>query len=197
VVTILPAILAFTIASTIAGLELITSKYPRTFFLMSRSGPLYAFVSIYGGIAFVTTFLLPQLKIEITGVGRNDWVNAVIVGVSIKAILHIRLFNVTTGAGSEFPVGFETILQLFEPWLLRTIDLDHFRHLRRYIDARAAGYVDVAVVRARIAENIPPGFSPAERAALTADAARLATVNELMELYLSYVGRRTFEQIFP
>jgi uncharacterized protein YciW len=80
---------------------------------------------------------------------------------------------------------------------LRTIDLDHFMRVRRYIGLRSARYLDADVVRAAILANIPPAFSAAERAALATDVAHLTTVAELMELYLSYVGRGTFEQIFP
>ncbi len=192
------AFVAFLIAATITGLELITSKYPRTYFLLYRCTALYAYIAIYGVIGLGTTLLLPYLPVKIEGIDQSSaWINAILVGISIKAILHIRLFNVTTGAGNEFPVGLETILQLFEPWLLRTIDLDHFMGVRRYIGLRSARYVDSGVVRATILANIPPAFTAAERAALTTDVAHLTTVAELMELYLSYVGRGTFEQIFP
>lgn len=191
------ALIAFAIAATISGLELITSKYPRTYFLLYRCASLYAYIVIYGVIGSGATLLLPYLPIKIEGIDQSSaWINAILIGVSIKAILHIRLFNVTTGPGNEFPVGLETILQLFEPWLLRTIDLDHFMRVRRYIGSRSARYLEADAVRSAILANIPPAFSAAERAALTTDVAHLTTVSELMELYLSYVGRGTFEEVF-
>ncbi|HYU11605.1 MAG TPA: hypothetical protein VEK82_03445 [Stellaceae bacterium] len=195
---VLAALVAFAVAATITGIELITSKYPRTCFLLLRCGAFYAYVVIYGLIAFGTTLLLPFLPIKFEGSGQSSlWVDALLVGMAIKAVLHIRLFNVTTGPGNDFPVGLETILQLFEPWLLRTIDLDHFMRVRRYLESRSGRYPNAGSVRDKILPNIPPALSAGERAALISDLAHLTTVNELMELYLRYVGRSTFEQIFP
>ena len=56
-----PSSLAFGIATVIALLELITSKYPRTFFLLKRSRALYTYALIYGVIAFGVTLGLDVL----------------------------------------------------------------------------------------------------------------------------------------
>jgi hypothetical protein len=50
-----PPFLDFCIATLIAWLELVTSKFPRTFFLLKKSLALYAYTFIYGLIGFGLT----------------------------------------------------------------------------------------------------------------------------------------------
>ncbi len=90
-------------------------------------------------------------------------------------------------------------MQLFEPWLLRTIDLDHFRALRDYIAPRAEKFPDLATVRTRIAETLPPSMcaQSAEGKAFLADVQQATSVDEAMRLYMRFVGRRLFDSIFP
>ncbi len=59
------AFVAFLIAATITGLELITSKYPRTYFLLYRCTTLYAYIAIYAVLGLGTTLLLPYLPVKI------------------------------------------------------------------------------------------------------------------------------------
>jgi len=137
-----PPILAFAIATFLAFLELVTSKYPRTAFLLRKSSALYGYVLVYGLIAFGVTLgigsLIKAEIIKLSGIGlSNPWAQAVAVGVSFKALLHIRLFSVSVGS-ETFPIGVETLVQLFEPYLLRTIDLDCFNAMEAYIAPRAA-----------------------------------------------------------
>src|SRR6266571_5245648 len=56
-----PPVLAFVIASFIAALELITSKYPRTFFLLKRCPALYIYALIYGVIGLAVMLGLNNL----------------------------------------------------------------------------------------------------------------------------------------
>jgi hypothetical protein len=134
---ILPPLLSFIIGALVAHIELITSKYPRTFFLLKKSFALYAYTLIYGILSFFVMLTLESLTraqiISLEGIGiSNQWIQALIVGVSTKALLHIRFFKVSFGSQS-FPVGVETFVFLFEPWLLRTIDLDEFNAVRDFI----------------------------------------------------------------
>ena len=108
-----PAILSFLIASGIAAQELITSKYPRSYFLLRQSKALYGYVLIYGLLALGVVLLLDGLVaagiVKLEGIGlSNPWIQAIAVGLSIKPFLHIRLFNVSLGSQS-FPVGVETV----------------------------------------------------------------------------------------
>lgn len=168
-----PPLLALAIAFLIASLELITSKYPRTFFLLRGSWALYSYAAIYGLIGFGITLAIDSVTrhgaITLEGPGvANPWVQAVVIGVSTKAFLHIRLFSVSTGRDS-FPVGMETLVQIFEPWLLRTIELAHFNALRGFLESRAARYPDLDDMKRRIKSNVPKSFSQQERTAFEAE----------------------------
>lgn len=65
-----------------------------------RSQWIYVYALIYALIAFGVMLLVDTLtengliKLERLGLS-NIWVRAIVVGVSVKAFLHIRLFNVT------------------------------------------------------------------------------------------------------
>jgi hypothetical protein len=121
-----------------------------------------------------------------------------VVGVTFKSFLHVRLFTIQAGS-KGFPIGVETLVQLFEPWLLKTIELDHFIALRNYIAPRARKFPDLATVRARIADNLPPSLSKQsdEGKAFLADVQQATSVNEAMRLYMSFVGRKLFDAVFP
>src|ERR1700675_1692923 len=96
-----PAILALALASFVAWLELATSKYPRTLSLIRKYWALYVYALVYGVAGFAIMLLLPLLSIKLEGplIG-NRWVEAVAIGLSTKAFLHIRLFTISTGAQS-------------------------------------------------------------------------------------------------
>jgi hypothetical protein len=198
---ILPWLLAFVIASLVTLFEFVTSTYPRTAFLVCKSKYLYVYVAIYGAIAALLTALFPLLAAEqatIEGAGAdNPWVQALVIGVSVKALLHIRLFNVNTGPEKAFPVGVETVVMLFEPWLIRNIDLDHFNELMTYVGEAQKRYSDLDQIKSTIGHNIPRSFSDPEKATLKRDIDNAPTARDAMEIYLTYVGRRTFERVFP
>lgn len=193
------SLLAFAIAAAFTALELITGQYPRTFFLISGCYQLWAYAVIYGLIAVAVVLLLPYLtSTTIEGIGlESPWVRAIAIGVSVKAFLHIRLFNVGTGPGQSFPVGVESIVQIFEPWLLRSIDLEHFNAIRQYVTRYANQYPDLEVVKGKIKGEIPTKFTPQEQAALHSDVGTADSTENAMEIYLTYVGRKTFERVFP
>jgi hypothetical protein len=198
-----PALLSLVLATSLAALELITSKYPRTLSLLRRSWAFYSYAIVYGIIAFCVMLSLQALvktgTVKLEGLGlANPWVQALAIGVTFKALLHIRLFSVSIGAES-FPVGVETLVQLFEPWLLRTIELDHFNALRNYIAPRAQKYIDLDLVKKQIAQNLPPSISAdgAEGKAFLADVQRAGSVSEALRLYMNAVGRRLFDSVFP
>jgi len=198
---ILPPLLSFIIGALVAHIELITSKYPRTFFLLKKSLALYAYTSIYGILSLIGMLVLESLirtqVISLEGLGISSrWIQAVVVGVSTKALLHIRLFKVSF-RNLSFPVGVETFVFLFEPWLLRTIDLDEFNAVRDFIALAENRYTDLNDVKTKIEDNIPPTLSNLEKAAFLTDLKEKDTVPEAMELYLQSFGKRSFERVFP
>ncbi len=196
-----PPLLAFGLAALIASLELITSKYPRTYFLLRRSWALYAYALIYGLIGFGVMLglhlLLQADVVKLEGLGLSSpWVQSIAIGVSIKAFLHIRLYSVSAGAQS-FPIGIETMVQIFEPWLLRTIELEHYSAGREFIGPRVNKFSDLTAVKTSITANIPSTFSNEERAGFLAGVGKATTVTEAMELYLGFLGKRNFDRVFP
>jgi hypothetical protein len=203
-VILVQALLAFVLAFLVSGSELVTSKYPRTSFLLRKCRPLYVYAAIYGAIAFIVKLALNALidaeAIKLEGVGlSNPWFQAIAVGIGIKAFLHIRLFSVSYGnAGSEpFPVGVESFIQIFEPWLLRTIELNHYNQLRNYIRPRASQYRDLGIAKQRMIREVPRSFAKDEVTAFKRDIDESKEVDEAMEFYLGLVGKEVFERVFP
>jgi len=192
--------LAFAIAALVTAIELITSKYPRTARFAIGSYWFYVYVVVYGLLAAAGLALLPLLgdQVTTTGIGAsNPWTKAVLVGFSVKAILHIRIFAVSTGPGQPFPVGLESFVQLFEPWLLRTIELDHFWAQSAFIAPRAGRVANVNVARTQAKDNPPPGLSPAETAVFEADIDQAANPTQVIAAYLKYSGIRLTQSTFP
>lgn len=189
------------VAFFVALFELVTSKYARTFFFCRKSVALYSYSLVYGAIGFGVALginsLIENETITLEGPGvENLWVQAAVVGLAIKALLHIRVFTVGTGP-QTFPIGAETIVQVFEPWLLRTIELDHFNQGREFIEPRAEKHSDLSEVKKQIKENVPRSFSQQERTAFEADVDKMVRVVDAMELCIEVLGRRTFNRVFP
>ena len=112
-----PNLLAFTVAIAVTALELLTTKYPRTAAFVCHTVWFYVYIVIYGAIAAIALALLPVLGAHIQSDGinlMNPWIAAAAVGISVKSLLHIRIFNVSTGPGKDLPVGLETIVLLFD-----------------------------------------------------------------------------------
>lgn len=86
-------------------------------------------------------------------------------------------------------------MQLFEPWLLRTIELDHFNAGRNFVGSRATKYPDLEPVKAKIKANVPPTFSAQERAAFVADIDKATTVTEALELFLGFLGKARWAKL--
>lgn len=194
-----PLVLAFAVATLITALELVTSKYARTSRFCLRSFWFYLYVMIYGLLAAGAFALLPfvgtQVKVE--GVGlTNSWVQAGFVGLAVKAFLHIRLFSVSTGPDQSFPFGLESFVQLFEPWMLRTIELDHYAEQSAFIKPLAALYPNIADARTKAKDNPPPELSRSEAEAFNSDIDHAPTSAEIIKIYLKLAGIRLTQSAF-
>jgi hypothetical protein len=193
-------VLAFGSAALLSYFDFVSSNYPRTIFLLRKSWQIYLYAAFYGVMAALVFWLLPSLleQIQLQGIGiGNPWVQALVLGLSIKALLHIRLYTVTLGAGRSFPLGIETLVNPLDRWLTREIDLFLFSARKAYLRPYIAKYPDLAVVKAKAAKEIPDGFAADEKVALTKDVGDAADVEVAMRIYLRYVGRRVFESVFP
>jgi hypothetical protein len=193
--------LTFSIASTIALLELITSRYRNTFTFLWSRWQLYAYMAIYGAFGvflfLLIDYLVAQKSVTFEGVAVDSpWLKAVLVGISAKALMNITLFNVASGAGTV-PIGMSTIVHLFEPLLLDELNLRVWNDVRTFLGPHAQKYPRLEEVKAIIERNIPPTLSGERRAALRADLSERDTVEGAMETFLYAVGRGTFVRSFP
>jgi len=200
---------AFAVATVVTFLELVTSRYPRTVCLVTRSGSLYLYAVIYGLFGAVVNFAYPSLfppslpdtahsavGAVSTAWNSNPWVRAAIIGFTIKAFLHVRFFELSTGPGKTVPIGIETVTQLFEPLLLRNIKLDHWIALTQFLAPAVAKYPDLPRTRAQALAAIPMGFDTSERAAMAGDLDAAETVTDVLRVYLSNVGCKLFKNTF-
>jgi hypothetical protein len=192
--------LAFAIAAAFTAIELLTSKYARTFRFALQSPWFYVYVVIYGLLGAAALALLPLVgnQVTIEGIGiNNPWLKAALVGFTVKAFLHIRIFAVSTGPGQSFPVGIETFVQLFEPWMLRTLELDHYSSQSMFIEPRATKLADVAAAKAKAKGTPPPGLSAEETAVFEADIDQAKDSKRVIAAYLKYAGIKLTKSTFP
>jgi hypothetical protein len=193
--------LAFIVAFAIVIIELVTSNYSQTFFVLYKNKFLYAYGLIYGLIAFIITlafnFLTSNDFITVEGLGLSSpYIRAILLGISIKSLLHINLVTVKVGSNST-PIGLETIVQIFEPTLERSILLDEWNGLRTYIAPYVKKHKNLANNKEIAKNNIPEPLSKEEKAALEKDIDNADNVTELFELVVRNLGRKTLKRIFP
>ena len=195
-----PAI-AFAVVAFFSLLELVTSEFPQTISFLRRSWAFYAYGFAYGALAFIATIGINKLSaanaIKLEGLGLSSpWIRAFAIGISFKALLHIRLFTVTAG-GQTFPVGVETLVQLFEPWLKRRINIQHWNATQAFIGTRTKKYNDLKQVQARIVINLPTNLPETELKAFRADVLQTTSVEQAMEQYLIVSAARPLTAYFP
>ncbi len=198
-----PPLLALLIASGITATELVTSEYSSTYFTVYRCPSLYLYSLIYGTFAlFIVALGTESSHIEVIGIS-NPWIQAVIIGLSIKAVFHIRLFSVTRGQGADpLPIGLETFVQIFEPQLKHRIEQEETHGLHRFLDPRVMKYSDPNDVRVRIMGNLSRHMTREARIAFKQDLEDILNdpderIFGAMQLYLAFMGKKNLERIFP
>lgn len=200
---LLPGLLALVVASLVSALQLLTSKYPNTWFLFTpvRSVAFYIYcVLLYGGMAFLITLLFDSLiaKEIITIEGLNlesPWSRAIVVGLTAKAFVQISFFDITSGART-IPIGPAIVVQPVEPWLLTKIQQDEDSELRSFVQSRAATHKDLVDVRRRIKEA-PQSLPDPERIAFELEIDDATTVEVAMEKHIKALGKKSFITAFP
>jgi hypothetical protein len=137
--------------------------------------------------------------IKADGLGLSQpWIRALEIGIAVKALLHIRLFTVTTGS-QTFPVGLESFVQIFEPWLLDHVAQDEFNNVSTYISEKRqkhAAQSDEAI-KAILKNNIRTSLPAAEKAAIAIDIDQARNGEEAMTVYLSRFGKKSLCRLFP
>ena len=207
------ATLALLIAYLFVILELITSEYPETFSFILKKPFLHIYGSIYGVLSFFIVLGLDELiksgNLQIEGLGlSNIWWKACLIGISAKGFLKIRLFSVKTGSDS-FPVGIDSIVQIFEPWLLRRIDIEEFNEVRDFLENRVREVVgnnpgsndilrnlDLNRVKDSMRQIMPSRLMDQEKTkTFNIDLDKAEDVANAMELYLRNFGIKAFERV--
>jgi hypothetical protein len=115
----------------------------------------------------------------------------------VKAFLHIRVFTISTAPNQSFPVGLETFVQLFEPWMLTSLDLDHFMEQQAFIRPRAARQANLRTAQKTALSSFPTGYSAIVAAGFKADVNACTTPAEAISTYLKYCGTRLTATTFP
>ncbi len=194
------AIIAF--LTTLLGL--ITSRYPRTYFLVAKCPSLYIYCLIYGIIGFVVTLGLDALidanLLEISGLGTdNPWVRSIAIGISSKAFLNLELFSFSsTGSGTTSPVGLKSLVAIFEPWLMESIELYEHSNMRELVGERAETIkISLSEAQDRAIRDLPERILDKKVVtALKVDIQQKGSIEEVMELYLREFGRKNFDRVF-
>jgi len=203
----LAGLLALLAAGVMSVIQLLTSKYPNTYFLFTpRKSPafyVYCFV-LYGGVAFAVTlaldYLITQDVITIEGLNlESPWWRAVIVGLIAKALIQISFFDVTAGARTV-PIGPALVVQPLEPWLLTKIQQDEDNELRTFVQSRANKYSDskedLKAVRKAI-KDAPHSLPHPEHIAFELEIDDAETVEKAMEKHVRILGKKSFNTAFP
>jgi hypothetical protein len=145
--------LAFLVAFIFAMTELLSTKYPMTFYFLKKSPSLYGYAIAYGLFSVFFFYGLDSFGFYsclITPIFGNVWVQAAATGLITKALLHVSVFR-----ADSVPIGLETLVYIFEPGLLRQIALDEYDGRQKFIIRTQANFPDLDDVLARINQNIP------------------------------------------
>lgn len=198
-----PPLLAFFIAYFFTVLELITSKYRRTYSLIFLKPSLHIYGFIYGIFALVIVLVWDSLvksgSLKIEGLGlSNIWWKSILIGISTKGFLKIRLWNVNVGS-NPFPVGIDSLVQLFEPWLLEEIGLSEFYEVRKFLQHKIDQYKNLSLkeLKKRMEDNIPKTLKEQDKKVFKLDLSEAKNPMDAMEIYLSAFGKNTLELVFP
>jgi hypothetical protein len=196
------ALLAGLIGASIAFVELVTTCYARTCGLfLGKTWAIWIFSAIYGVIAFGVMLSWDSLVHDgVVGsngfLAKSYWVRPILVGVCAKAFLHTRLVTIEVN-GKPFPVGIETFVRIFEPWLLKTILLDEHAAVQTFLAEPLSRYNNLAEVKSIIKDNIPATLPWDERETVLSDLdKKQKTVRDAMAMFLRLYGPKVFNSAF-
>jgi|SRR5579884_3822181 len=143
----LPALLALFIASCSIIIDRITTKHLHTHFIIMKCPQLYFYALIYGAGAFTITFFLPYNKLSLS----NAWIEALIVGVTIRAFLNITLFSVPIPNTKEtVSLGIQAAIRPIENLILTTMNEAYDIQLMSFLSPIMQHYTDPECVLLRI-----------------------------------------------
>jgi hypothetical protein len=198
-----PALLiALPIAGALAASQLINDEYPNTWFLFTprKCKAFYGYLLLWGSVAFALAIAFDSLVardiVKIKGLKlESPWVQALIVGLTAKALTQISIYNFTYGPRT-LPVGPSLVLQPLEPLLLKKIKQCEASELQIFVDSRAQKYADVSHVREKI-KTAPSDLTGPERLAFEEEIEDAQSVKAAMEKHVSTLGKKSFDAAFP
>jgi hypothetical protein len=198
VVHSLTYLVAFGVAWIVVIVELLSSEYPRTYFALTKSKSLALYAAFYGLLAVIALFLFATV-VDIrlaNGVAlMSPWVTAAICGASIKSVLQLNIATIRIGS-ERIPIGLKTLVQLFEPPLLRSIAFQEFLGVRALVSKFVTADRVIGEVKRAATDGIPPSLPKAEREGFSADVELSTSVERVMTLYLRFAGREAFTRVF-
>ncbi len=170
--TVGPPAVAFVLAGGFATIELLTTRYRHTYFLLLppfRCWALYIYAFMYAtvglALALVLTYLIQARVLRVEGLGLDQsWLRALYVGVATKGFLQFSVVSI-----GEERIGPATIMKAFEPAILHAITIDEDNLVKNYLDPYAQRYPVVADVRKRILDDVPANMPKQERQAFEMD----------------------------
>ena len=193
----LPYLLAGCVGFMTTLIELITSIYPRTYHFL-RNSTLYIclYSGLYGIFSVIMMLLVEYGYIKLEGIGvSNILIQSLLVGITIRALLHIRIFSYNTGS-ELVPIGTETILLPIESWLLKEIGIGEYNTVKEYTDKTETCYKDFDNVKREIKRNIP-STNEQEITTFSLDIDKTENISEAMSLYIRQFGKKSFDRVFP
>jgi hypothetical protein len=195
-----PLILAMSTGAIAAGADLLTAEYNTTmWFVLRKSAAFYLYTLIYGAISGLAFMIFPHfvsLRMVDAQMPGSPWIWAILTGIFTRSLLQLNLFSIGTGP-TTMKVGLRSLVNLFEPKLLRDILLDEFNAVRAFVTTRVDTHTDLTSVKERIEQAIPDTLPEPEKQAFLRELAQPTTVTEAMEKFLRFVGRGDFVLTFP
>jgi hypothetical protein len=194
-IALITFMLATVTGSVFTIFDIVSARFGTTMTLvLRRSKAIYLLGFIHGIIAGLVSLLHPHV-IDIhfaNGTSfRSPWIWAIVTGAFTRSLFQSSFFTVSTGRSST-AIGLKSIVQLFEPSLMREVILDEFFAVRSFVQKYAASHPDLDALRALITENLPPDLPEPERQAFLSELALAKTVIEAMEKFLRFVGVSAF-----
>lgn len=199
-------LLAFSVAFLFTLTELLSNEYPMTHRFLGKSACLYAYGAAYGFSSIAFLWCLQYFGLYsclVTTILGNTWLQAVVIGLITKALLHVSIFR-----ADSIPIGLETFAHIFEPRLLRQIALDEYDARQKYLITIQPIYNNLDDVLHRISDDIPRSVDPklAEsffydldyKLSIEFDGESDETkIKFVMNNYLVMYGVQSFERTFP
>jgi hypothetical protein len=173
----LPYLLAFIVATLIAYLELETSLYPHTRFLIKNYRLIGYYLIFYGfiGVVFYWLIVFTGVNVIISDkIVDNLYIQAILVGAVSKGISDWNFITIPIGVNAK-PIGFKTIVEPMQKELLSRLDEEESNSLREYVTSPRICCKDSKDALDKIKISLPANSRKGEKLAYVVD------VEELMD----------------